>query len=169
VIVGKYGNYVLLRAKNSGRQCHFKIWLDCHKLKIFPCLIMPMSTKWKKKLEKMTINVIQHDDRLWYLRPFYNGAFSVVSKHDFDNKFFFFARDSTRIYVATVWVGDSWHLYDISYTFIWFFLYHCTLTWQFSKLRDYELSKKCQLYPTYRVATYIFVHSCHTYPQSFWY
>jgi hypothetical protein len=24
------------RAKNSGRQCHFKIWLDCHKLKNFP-------------------------------------------------------------------------------------------------------------------------------------
>jgi hypothetical protein len=24
---------VLLRAKNSGRQCQFKIWLDCHKLK----------------------------------------------------------------------------------------------------------------------------------------
>jgi hypothetical protein len=23
--------YVLLREKNSGRQCHFKIWLDCHK------------------------------------------------------------------------------------------------------------------------------------------
>jgi hypothetical protein len=23
--------YVLSRAKNSGRQCHFKIWLDCHK------------------------------------------------------------------------------------------------------------------------------------------
>jgi hypothetical protein len=30
---------------------------------------------------------------------------------------------------------------------------------------DYELSKKCQLFPTYRVATYIFVHSCHIYPQ----
>jgi hypothetical protein len=24
-------NYTLSRAKNSGRQCHFKIWLDCHK------------------------------------------------------------------------------------------------------------------------------------------
>jgi hypothetical protein len=22
---------VLSRAKNSGRQCHFKIWLECHK------------------------------------------------------------------------------------------------------------------------------------------
>jgi hypothetical protein len=42
----------------------------------------------------MSINVIQHDDRLWYLRPFYNGSFSIVSNHDFDNQFFF-ARDST--------------------------------------------------------------------------
>jgi hypothetical protein len=51
--------------------------------------------KVSKKWEKMTINVIQHDDRLWYLRPFYNGAFSVVSKHDFDDQFFF-ARDSIK-------------------------------------------------------------------------
>jgi hypothetical protein len=33
-----------------------------------PCLIMPMSTKCQKKIElllkKMTINVVQHDDRL---------------------------------------------------------------------------------------------------------
>jgi hypothetical protein len=27
---------VLSRAKNSGRQCHFKIRLGCHKLKKFP-------------------------------------------------------------------------------------------------------------------------------------
>jgi hypothetical protein len=47
------------------RQCHFKIWLDCHKFKNFPCLIMPMSTKCQKMREKKkTINVIQHDDRL---------------------------------------------------------------------------------------------------------
>jgi hypothetical protein len=46
------------------RQCHFKIWLDCHKFKKFPCLIMPMSTKCQKNENKMTINVIQHDDRL---------------------------------------------------------------------------------------------------------
>jgi hypothetical protein len=39
---------LLSRAKNSGRQCHFKIWLDCHKLKIFPCLIMSTSTKCQK-------------------------------------------------------------------------------------------------------------------------
>jgi hypothetical protein len=44
--------YVLSRAKNSGRQCHFKIWLDCHKLKKNPYLIMPMSTKCQKKREK---------------------------------------------------------------------------------------------------------------------
>jgi hypothetical protein len=54
---------ILSRAKNSGRQCHFKIWLDCHKLKIFPCLITPMSTKCQKNEKKITINVIQHDDR----------------------------------------------------------------------------------------------------------
>jgi hypothetical protein len=52
---------VLSRAKNFGRQCHFKIWLDCHKLKKCPCLIMSMSTKCQKK---MTISVIQHDDKL---------------------------------------------------------------------------------------------------------
>jgi hypothetical protein len=46
------------------RQCHFKIWLDCHKLKKFPCLITPMSTKCQKNKKKMTINVIQHDDKL---------------------------------------------------------------------------------------------------------
>jgi hypothetical protein len=33
--------YVLSRAINFGRQCHFKIWLDCHKFKKIPCLIMP--------------------------------------------------------------------------------------------------------------------------------
>jgi hypothetical protein len=27
---------LLSRAKNSGRQCHFKVWLDCHKLKKIP-------------------------------------------------------------------------------------------------------------------------------------
>jgi hypothetical protein len=46
------------------KKTHFKIWLDCHKFKKFPCLIMPMSTKCQKNENKMTINVIQHDDRL---------------------------------------------------------------------------------------------------------
>jgi hypothetical protein len=55
---------VLSRAINFGRQCHFKIWLDCHKFKKFPCLIMLTSTKCQKIEKKMTINVIQHDDRL---------------------------------------------------------------------------------------------------------
>jgi hypothetical protein len=32
-ITDTHERVVLLRAKNSGRQCHFKIWLDCHKLK----------------------------------------------------------------------------------------------------------------------------------------
>jgi hypothetical protein len=26
-------SYLLSRAKNSGRQCHFKIWLHCHEFK----------------------------------------------------------------------------------------------------------------------------------------
>jgi hypothetical protein len=34
----------------------------------------------------MTINVIQHDDRLLYLRPFYNGAFFIASKNDLDDQ-----------------------------------------------------------------------------------
>jgi hypothetical protein len=34
----------------------------------------------------MTINVIQHDDRLWYLRLFYNGAFSIASKIDLNDQ-----------------------------------------------------------------------------------
>jgi hypothetical protein len=34
----------------------------------------------------MTINVIQHDDRLRYLRLFYNGAFSIASKNDLDDQ-----------------------------------------------------------------------------------
>jgi hypothetical protein len=36
---------VLSRAINFGRQCHFKIWLDYHKFKKIPCLIMLMSKK----------------------------------------------------------------------------------------------------------------------------
>jgi hypothetical protein len=55
---------VLSRAKNSGRQRHFKIWLDCHKLKKMTCLVMPMSTMCQKNEKKITSNVIQHDDRL---------------------------------------------------------------------------------------------------------
>jgi hypothetical protein len=43
---------------------------------------MRMSTKCQKKKEKkMTINVIQHDDRL-----FYNGTFSIASKNDLDDQ-----------------------------------------------------------------------------------
>jgi hypothetical protein len=39
----------------------------------------------------MTISVIQHDDRLYYLRPFYSGTFSIASKYDFDDQFFLLA------------------------------------------------------------------------------
>jgi predicted glycosyltransferase len=56
--------HVLSRAINFGRQGHFKILLDCHNFKKLPCLIMPTSTKCQKIEKKMTINVIQHDDRL---------------------------------------------------------------------------------------------------------
>jgi hypothetical protein len=56
--------YLLSRAINFGRQCLFKIWLDCHKFKNFPCLIMSMSTKGQKNEKKMPINVIQRGDRL---------------------------------------------------------------------------------------------------------
>jgi hypothetical protein len=41
-----------------------------------------MSTKCQKNVNKMTINVIQHDD----LRLFYNGAFSIESKNDLDDQ-----------------------------------------------------------------------------------
>jgi hypothetical protein len=50
-----------------------------------------MSTKCQKNEKKMTINVIQHDDRLRYLQPFYNGAFSIMPKHHFDDQFFLLA------------------------------------------------------------------------------
>jgi hypothetical protein len=46
---------------------------------------MPMSTKCQKIENKITINVIQHDDRL-HLRLFYNGAFSIASKNDLDDQ-----------------------------------------------------------------------------------
>jgi hypothetical protein len=47
---------------------------------------MPMSTKCQTNENKMTINVIQHDDRLLHLRLFYNGAFSIASKNDLDDQ-----------------------------------------------------------------------------------
>jgi hypothetical protein len=40
------------RAINFGRQCHFKIWLNCHKFKKCPCLIMPISTRCQKHEKK---------------------------------------------------------------------------------------------------------------------
>jgi hypothetical protein len=69
-----------------------------------------------------------------------------------------------------MWQPRGWGKVDISMTFhlrAFFFFYYIT-SWQFSKLRDYELSKKCQLHPTQTVATQTPVHSCHTHPQSFW-
>jgi hypothetical protein len=47
---------------------------------------MSMSTKCQKNEKKNTINVIQYDDRLRYLRLFYNGAFSIASKNDLDDQ-----------------------------------------------------------------------------------
>jgi hypothetical protein len=45
-------------------------------IKKIPCL--------SKKVEKIAITVIQLDEILLYLRPFYNGAFSIASKNDID-------------------------------------------------------------------------------------
>jgi hypothetical protein len=45
--------YEQSRAINFG---HFKILSDFHKLRKFPYLIMPTSTKCQKKLEKRTVN-----------------------------------------------------------------------------------------------------------------
>jgi hypothetical protein len=47
---------------------------------------MSMSTKCQKNEKKITINVIQHDNRLGYVRLFYNGAFSIASKNDLDDQ-----------------------------------------------------------------------------------
>jgi hypothetical protein len=47
----------------------------------------------------MTINVIQHDDRLLYLRLFYNGASSIASKNDLDDQ---------NLLLATVHVCGVW-------------------------------------------------------------
>jgi hypothetical protein len=49
--------YVLSGAINFGSQGHFKIWLDCHNFKKFPCLIMAnKSTKCQKIEKKMTMS-----------------------------------------------------------------------------------------------------------------
>jgi hypothetical protein len=61
---------------------------------------MPTSTKCQKIEKKMTINVIQHDDRLLYLRLFYNEAFSIVSKNDFDDQNLLLATvDVVKVYI----------------------------------------------------------------------
>jgi hypothetical protein len=78
--------------KNSNRQCHFKIWLDCHKLKKNPCLIRyvhvnKMSKKLINQCQLMSYNM-RIGYELWYLGQFYNGAFSISSTHDFDDQFF---------------------------------------------------------------------------------
>jgi hypothetical protein len=45
----------------------------------------------------MTINVIQHDGRLWYLRLFYNGTFSIASKNDAQIKIY-----CSRLYIIII-------------------------------------------------------------------
>jgi hypothetical protein len=47
-------------------------------IKKIPCL--------SKKVEKIAITVVQLDEILLYLRPFYNGAFSIASKNDIDDQ-----------------------------------------------------------------------------------
>jgi hypothetical protein len=53
-------------SKNSERQCHFKIWLDCHKLKKNALPDYAHVNKVSKNEKNITSNVIQHDDRLCY-------------------------------------------------------------------------------------------------------
>jgi hypothetical protein len=55
--------------------------------------------KVSKYEKKMTINVTQHDDRLRYLRLFYNGAFSIASKNDLDDQ---------NLLLATVCTALRW-------------------------------------------------------------
>jgi hypothetical protein len=81
-------SYVLSRAKNSGRQCYFKIWLDCHKFKKKSVPNYAHVKKMSKKLiTSCQLTTANH-----------NGAFSIVSNHDFDDQFFF-ARDS----ILNIW------------------------------------------------------------------
>jgi hypothetical protein len=47
-----------------------------------------------------------------------------------------------------IWQLCGWGIVDICMTF-----HLRAFDFQFSKLRDYELSKKCQLYPTHTIAT----------------
>jgi hypothetical protein len=63
---------------------------------------MAMSTKCQKNEKKMTINVIPHDDRLRYLRLFYNGPLSIALKDDLDHQNLLLAtvHTSTRKYKA---------------------------------------------------------------------
>jgi hypothetical protein len=76
---------------------------------------MLTSTKCQKIEKKITINVIQHDGRLLYLRLFYNGAFSIVSKNDFDDQNLLLATvDVVKVYI------DCTNLRDLKNIFIFF-------------------------------------------------
>jgi hypothetical protein len=48
--------HLLSRAKNSGRQCHFKIWLDCHKFKKKSLSDYAHIKKVSKKIRKKNDN-----------------------------------------------------------------------------------------------------------------
>jgi hypothetical protein len=67
--------------------CRNKFWssMSFQNLVRLPAWLSPRQ-QCQKIEKKMTINVIQHDDRLWYLRLFYNGAFLIVSKNDLDDQ-----------------------------------------------------------------------------------
>jgi hypothetical protein len=84
-------------------------------------------------------------------------------------------------YVSTYILGDSkWLWMDVAAiyenvcgeltfhmrAFDFFIPLQIDLT--FVKITCLWTAKKCQLYPTYRTATCIFVHSCHVYPEPFW-
>jgi hypothetical protein len=74
---------------------HFKIWLDCHKFKKIPCLIMPTSTSCQKIEKKMTINVIQHDNRLWYFDGFTVEHFRLRQRMTLTTKIY-----CSRLYIT---------------------------------------------------------------------
>jgi hypothetical protein len=60
---------------------------------------------------------------------------------------------STKMYVASVWVGYSWHLYDISFFFIPLHL-------------DLTIFKIARLWTVKLMSTLSHTHSCHINPRT---
>jgi hypothetical protein len=118
----------------------------------------PLITNWKLNLTKVTgFIMLQHRRNkqnlwnrtldqifIWTTNKWQIAYYSNIG-------WFKIIVDKYGNYVRKfMWQLCGWGRIDIFLTFhkraFDFFLYHCTLIWQFSKLRDYELSKKCQLY-----------------------